>query len=158
MADIPQAKQLLHLVFGGELQSVAGIEFKDLDKLDIVGIYPNYAGAYAAWKAKAQGTVDNAQMRYFIVHLHRLLDPDSNAPHAETNACSFGGASAGSNGQRRRSASSAAEYLRFVGMTTRLTIEPATSGTAPKRTCRSSSRSGTASICSPSTPANRRTR
>ena len=77
----PQAKQLLHLVFGGELHSVADIEFKDLDKLDIVGVYPNYASAYAAWKAKAQGTVDNAQMRYFIVHLHRLLDPDSNAPH-----------------------------------------------------------------------------
>jgi hypothetical protein len=79
MSDIP--KQLLHLVFGGELQSVAGIEFKDLDKLDIVGVYPNYASAYAAWKAKAQGTVDNAQMRYFIVHMHRLLEPDSNAPH-----------------------------------------------------------------------------
>ena len=81
MSDIPKAKQLLHLVFGGELQSVADIEFKDLDKLDIVGIFPNYASAYAAWKAKAQGTVDNAQMRYFIVHMHRLLDPDSNAPH-----------------------------------------------------------------------------
>ena len=73
MSDIPKAKQLLHLVFGGELQSVADIEFKDLDKLDIVGVYPNYASAYAAWKAKAQGTVDNAQMRYFIVHMHRLL-------------------------------------------------------------------------------------
>jgi hypothetical protein len=81
MSDIPKAKQLLHLVFGGELQSVADSEFKDLDKLDIVGVYPNYASAYAAWKAKAQGTVDNAQMRYFIVHMHRLLDPDSNAPH-----------------------------------------------------------------------------
>ena len=81
MSDIPRAKQLLHLVFGGELQSVADIEFKDLDKLDIVGIFPNYASAYAAWKAKAQGTVDNAQMRYFIVHMHRLLDPESNAPH-----------------------------------------------------------------------------
>ena len=79
MSDIP--KQLLHLVFGGELQSIAGIEFKDLDKLDIVGVYPNYASAYAAWKAKAQGSVDNAQMRYFIVHMHRLLEPDSNAPH-----------------------------------------------------------------------------
>jgi hypothetical protein len=79
MSDIP--KQLLHLVFGGELQSVAGIEFKDLDKLDIVGVYPNYTSAYAAWKAKAQGSVDNAQMRYFIVHMHRLLEPDSNAPH-----------------------------------------------------------------------------
>ena len=81
MSDISRAKQLLHLVFGGELQSVADIEFKDLDKLDIVGIFPNYASAYAAWKAKAQGTVDNAQMRYFIVHMHRLLEPDGNAPH-----------------------------------------------------------------------------
>ena len=79
MSDIPKAKQLLHLVFGGELQSVAGIEFKDLDKLDIVGVYPNYAAAYVAWKAKAQGSVDNAQMRYFIVHMHRLLEPDSPA-------------------------------------------------------------------------------
>ena len=81
MSDIPKAKQLLHLVFGGELQSIADIEFKDLDKLDVVGIFPNYASAYAAWKAKAQGTVDNAQMRYFIVHMHRLLEPDSSAPH-----------------------------------------------------------------------------
>ena len=70
-------KQLPHLVFGGELSGLDSTEFKDLDKLDIVGIYPNYAAAYAAWKAKAQQTVDNAQMRYFIVHLHRLLDPDS---------------------------------------------------------------------------------
>jgi hypothetical protein len=70
-------KQLPHLVFGGELASLDSTEFKDLDKLDIVGIYPNYAAAYAAWKAKAQQTVDNAQMRYFIVHLHRLLDPES---------------------------------------------------------------------------------
>lgn len=69
-------KQLLHLVFGGELTSVEGIEFKDLDNLDIVGMYPNYAEALDAWKAKAQGTVDSAQTRYFIVHLHRLLEPE----------------------------------------------------------------------------------
>ena len=75
-ADVPQ-KQLPHLVFGGELSSLDKTEFKDLSKLDIVGVYPNYATAYAAWKAKAQQTVDNAQMRYFIVHLHRLLDPNS---------------------------------------------------------------------------------
>lgn len=68
-------KQLLHLVFGGELSSIEGVEFKDLQGLDIVGIFPNYASAQAAWKAKAQASVDNAQMRYFIVHLHRLLDP-----------------------------------------------------------------------------------
>jgi hypothetical protein len=68
-------RQLLHLVFGGELDRLDDVEFADLSKLDIVGIYPNYASAYAAWKAKAQYSVDNAQMRYFIVHLHRLLDP-----------------------------------------------------------------------------------
>ena len=67
--------QLLHLVFGGELDSLSGLRFRDLDRLDIVGIYPNYASAYAVWKEKAQMTVDNAQMRYFIVHLHRILDP-----------------------------------------------------------------------------------
>jgi hypothetical protein len=70
-------KQLLHLVFGGELVALGGTEFKDLSKIDIVGIYPNYAAAQVAWKAKAQQTVDNAHMRYFIVHLHRLLDPDA---------------------------------------------------------------------------------
>lgn len=69
------ARQLPHLVFGGELTDIGGIEFKDLAKLDLVGVYPSYAAAHAAWKAKAQSTVDNAQMRYFIVHLHRLLDP-----------------------------------------------------------------------------------
>ncbi len=74
MTDTP-GKQLLHLVFGGELTSLESVDFKDLSKLDIVGIYPNYATAHAAWKAKAQATVDNAHMRYFIVHLHRLLDP-----------------------------------------------------------------------------------
>ena len=68
-------QQLLHLVFGGELTDLYGVNFKDLDKLDIVGIYPSYALAHQAWKAKAQATVDNAQMRYFVVHLHRLLDP-----------------------------------------------------------------------------------
>ena len=71
------SKQLLHLVFGGELKTLSGMEFRDLSKLDIVGIYPNYATAHAAWKAKAQQTVDNAHMRYFIVHLHRLLDPEA---------------------------------------------------------------------------------
>ena len=70
-------KQLLHLVFGGELTKLDSTEFRDLGKLDIVGIYPNYAAAHQAWKAKAQQTVDNALMRYFIVHLHRLLDPET---------------------------------------------------------------------------------
>ena len=76
MANQPGPKQLLHLVFGGELKELRDVEFKDLERLDIVGIYPNYATAYTAWKAKAQQTVDNAHMRYFIVHMHRLLDPD----------------------------------------------------------------------------------
>ena len=69
-------KQLLHLVFGGELTAPHTQEFKNLSQLDIVGIYPNYKAAYDAWKAKAQATVDNAEMRYFVVHLHRLMEPD----------------------------------------------------------------------------------
>ncbi len=69
-------KQLLHLVLGGELEDIEGITFKDLSKVDLVGVYPNYAAAYAVWKSKAQQTVDNAEMRYFVVHLHRLLEPE----------------------------------------------------------------------------------
>jgi uncharacterized protein DUF4170 len=72
-------QQLLHLVIGGELIDLKHNTFKDLDKVEIVGVYPNYAAAHVAWKAKAQQTVDNAQMRYFIVHLHRLLDPEQDA-------------------------------------------------------------------------------
>ena len=67
--------QLLHLVIGGELIDLEHNTFKDLDKVEVVGVYPSYASAYTAWKAKAQQTVDNAHMHYFIVHLHRLLDP-----------------------------------------------------------------------------------
>lgn len=78
-------KQLLHLVFGGELKSLSqGAEFRDLDKLDIVGIFPNYAKAYSAWKAAAQASVDNAHMRYFIVHMHRLLDPETESKPSGT--------------------------------------------------------------------------
>lgn len=80
MSDSPQ-QQLLHLVIGGELTDLEHATFKDLDQVEIVGLYPNYASAYTAWKAKAQMTVDNAQMRFFIVHLHRLLDPASDAKH-----------------------------------------------------------------------------
>lgn len=69
------SKQLLHLVFGGELTSLETVDFRDLSKLDVVGIFPSYQTAYNAWKDAAQRTVDNAQMRYFIVHIHRLLDP-----------------------------------------------------------------------------------
>lgn len=72
--------QLLHLVIGGELTDLNSTNFKNLDEVEIVGVFPNYASAHAAWKAKAQQTVDNAQMRYFIVHLHRLLDPDHDTP------------------------------------------------------------------------------
>jgi hypothetical protein len=75
----PPSKQLLHLVFGGELTNLASVEFRDLDKLDVVGVFPNYVSAYAAWKARSQQTVDNAHVRYFIVHLHRLLDPGAAA-------------------------------------------------------------------------------
>ncbi|MCB1503713.1 MAG: DUF4170 domain-containing protein [Hyphomicrobiaceae bacterium] len=75
--EINNPKQLLHLVFGGELDELDGITIRDLDHLHIVGIFPSYAEAHKAWKAAAQQTVDNAHMRYFIVHLHRLLDPES---------------------------------------------------------------------------------
>jgi len=74
MAD----KQLLHLVIGGELADLDGVTFRDLEEVDIVGVYPNYESAHRAWQSKAQQTVDNAHMRYFIVHLHRLLDPETN--------------------------------------------------------------------------------
>lgn len=71
-----ESKQLLHLVFGGELISPDTHEFKDLSKLHYVGMYPNYAEALNAWRGAAQSTVDSAQTRYFIVHLHRLMDPE----------------------------------------------------------------------------------
>ncbi len=77
MAETSDEKQRLHMVFGGELSALDKVEFKDLKDLDIVGIYPNYAEAYDAWKSAAQRTVDIANMRYFIVHMHRLLTPDS---------------------------------------------------------------------------------
>ena len=79
MSDVrvgTQPVQLLHLVIGGELKAVDSIEFRDLAQVDFVGAYPNYESAYRAWKSKAQSTVDNAHVRYFIVHAHRLLDPD----------------------------------------------------------------------------------
>lgn len=76
MTNSSDKKQLLHLVFGGELESLDDVQFRDLKNLDIVGIFPDYASALTAWKSKAQSTVDNAHMRYFIVHMHRLLDPE----------------------------------------------------------------------------------
>jgi hypothetical protein len=70
-----EKKQLLHMVFGGELKTLTDVEFRNLDAIDMVGIFPDYESALLAWRGKAQATVDNAHMRYFIVHLHRLLDP-----------------------------------------------------------------------------------
>ena len=81
MAKPKPQPQLLHLVFGGELKTTQDVEFKDLSKLDMVGMYPNFAEAKAAWAAKAQSTVDNAQMRYFVVHIHKLMDPDEDDHH-----------------------------------------------------------------------------
>jgi hypothetical protein len=74
------AQQLLHLVLGGELVDPQSTEFKDLSQVDVVGLYPNYAEAEKAWRAKAQQTVDDANTRYFVVHLHRLLDPATDKP------------------------------------------------------------------------------
>jgi hypothetical protein len=70
------AKQLLHLVMGGRVTDPQSVEFQDLSQIDIVGVFPNYAAAEEAWRANAQRTVDDAEMKYVIVHLHRLLEPD----------------------------------------------------------------------------------
>ncbi|MDZ7709572.1 MAG: DUF4170 domain-containing protein [Roseovarius sp.] len=75
--------QRLHLVFGGELVDPARSEFRDVNDLHIVGIFPDYASAHDAWKAEAQRTVDNAHMRYFIAHLHRLRDEEREASSTE---------------------------------------------------------------------------
>ena len=72
-------KQLLHLVFGGELESLSDVTFKDLSQLHVVGMFPNYKSAYEAWQSAARSTIDNAHMRYFIVHVHRLLDPNTDS-------------------------------------------------------------------------------
>jgi len=69
-------KQLLHLVMGGRVTDPQGVEFQDLSEIDIVGVFPNYAAAEEAWRANAQKTVDDAEMKYVIVHLHRLLEPE----------------------------------------------------------------------------------
>ncbi len=76
-------KQLLHLVFGGRLKSTEGVEFESVDDLDIVGIFPNYAEAEVAWRGKAQATIDHADVRYFIVHMHRLMDPETGDEHGD---------------------------------------------------------------------------
>jgi len=66
----------LHLVFGGRVSDPRGLDFKELDKLDVVGLFPDYASAEKAWRGAAQRTVDDAEMKYVVVHLHRLLEPD----------------------------------------------------------------------------------
>lgn len=76
-----ESKQLLHLVIGGELKNVADVEFRDLSRVEFVGAFPSYREAFDAWKAAAQRTVDNAHMRYFILHAHRLLDPETGHHH-----------------------------------------------------------------------------
>ena len=75
--------QRLHLVFGGELADPAKSVFRNVDDIHVVGIFPDYQTAYNAWKAEAQRTVDNAHMRYFIAHLHRLRDEDTEASSTE---------------------------------------------------------------------------
>jgi hypothetical protein len=77
-AEQHEEQQLLHLVFGGELTDLGKVHFRDLQGLDLVGIYPDYQSAFDAWKQAAHQTVDNAHMRYFIVHMHRLFDPQDN--------------------------------------------------------------------------------
>ena len=115
--------QLLHLVIGGELTDLEHMTFKDLDQVEIVGVFPNYATAHAAWKAKAQQTVDNAHMRYFVVHLHRLLDPRS-----RREACPlkrFFRNLLRSSWVQRALGVLAAEYLRLVWLTNRFSYDPA---------------------------------
>jgi hypothetical protein len=77
MTEVPsrESEQLLHLVLGGELKHIDSMEFRDVAEIDVVGVFPNYESAERAWRAKAQQTVDSAQTRYFIVHLHRMLEP-----------------------------------------------------------------------------------
>ena len=66
----------LHLVFGGRVSDPQHLDFSDLDSIEVVGIYPDYASAEKAWRAAAQRTVDDAEMKFVVVHLHRLLEPD----------------------------------------------------------------------------------
>ncbi len=75
------AQQLLHLVIGGELKDLAHFEFRNLDAIEFVGAFPSYQSAFNAWKGAAQRTVDNARMRYFILHAHKLIDPETGETH-----------------------------------------------------------------------------
>jgi hypothetical protein len=74
-ASRKDSEQLLHLVLGGEMKNIDSMEFKDVSQIDVVGVFPSYDSAEKAWRAKAQATVDSAQTRYFIVHLHRMMAP-----------------------------------------------------------------------------------
>ena len=82
MSEPVKEQQLLHIVIGGELKDVTGLEFEDLSKLHFVGAFPNYKSAYDAWKSAAHSTVDHAETRYFILHAHKLLDPETGAHHS----------------------------------------------------------------------------
>lgn len=86
--------QRLHLVYGGELVASDSTEFRDPGAIHVVGIFPDYASAHAAWKAQAQRTVDQAQTRYFIAHLHRLHDPDGTAAEGSRAGSAVSGAPA----------------------------------------------------------------
>lgn len=79
MTKPAETDQLLHLVIGGELRHLDAPVFRDLSKVEFVGAFPNYAEARIAWKARAQATVDNAHMRFFILHAHRMIDPRGDA-------------------------------------------------------------------------------
>ena len=74
--DTPTHMSKLHLVFGGRVSDPQGLDFVELDKIHIVGVFPDYASAVDAWRGNAQRTVDDAEMKYVVVHLHRLLEPD----------------------------------------------------------------------------------
>lgn len=76
------SKPLLHLVFGGRVKDPTGLDFEDLGSIDFVGVFPSYKKAVDAWRSAAQRTVDDAQMKYVVVHLHKLLEPDADEDHA----------------------------------------------------------------------------
>ena len=119
-----ESEQLLHLVFGGELKNIDTFEFRDPKKIDVVGVFPNYDSAEKAWRAKAQQTVDSAQTRYFIVHLHRMLEPAGlvgSSPETLTMGERWGrGAVA-----QEALGFLLAQYLRLVRRTNRFVREPA---------------------------------
>ncbi len=76
MTEIPGSASRLHLVFGGRVSDPRTLDFDDLESIQVIGIFPDYASAEKAWRGAAQRTVDDAEMKYVVVHLHRLLEPD----------------------------------------------------------------------------------